>query len=67
MAIFRLSAPFSALLVCLCLYTVALPKESFFAFVPLGNGDEGDESFEAPFCRMLASSPAVSHIYGWPA
>src|SRR5712691_3704825 len=60
---------FSALLVCLCRYKAALPKESFFTFVPLGNGDEGDESFEAPvfFCSVLASSPAVSYIYGWPA
>ena len=56
-------APFSALLVCLCLYTAVLPKESFFTFVPLGNGDERDKSFEAPLCRVLASNPA-SHVYG---
>jgi hypothetical protein len=61
-AILRWSAPLS--LARLCLYTGALPKESFFTFVPLGNGDEGDESFEARACRVLASSPTVSHIYG---
>ena len=65
--ILRLSVAFSALFVCLCLYTAALPKESLFTFVPLGNSDEGDESFEAPACRVLASSPVVSHIYDWPA
>lgn len=65
MAITPLSVAFSALLVCLCLYAAVLPKESFFTFVPLGIGDEGDKSFEAPACRVLASSPA-SYTYGWP-
>ena len=49
--------------ICLCLYPAELPKESFFTFVPLGNG-EGDVSFEAPAHRVLASSPVVSHKYG---
>ena len=59
-AIFRLSL----LSICLCLYTAALPKESFFTFVPLGNVVEGDVSFEALARRVLASSPVVSHKYG---
>lgn len=58
-AIFRLSL----LCIRLCLYPAALPKESFFTFVSLGNS-EGDESFEAPARRVLASGPVASYIYG---
>lgn len=58
-AIFRVSL----LCIRLCLYPAALPKESFLTFVPLGNS-EGDESFEAPARRVLASGPVVSYIYG---
>jgi hypothetical protein len=60
----RLSAAPSTLLLCLRLCTGAVPMGSFFMFFPQGNGDEGEESFEALLCRVLASDPVV--LCCWP-
>ena len=55
----RLPAALSTLLLFLRLCTAMVPKESFFILFPLGNGDEGEGSFEEFACLVLVSDPVV--------